>query len=204
MVMHNVTTYDTASYGGARSKPNFKGSPEMTRAFLRAGGVQNVSSQAPGAQAQALTGRQATFLYISTHGHHNQNYVNTSDGNFGPSDIASGEWKKGLKIVIIAGCSVLDVTGSKWGGTGEENKAPGRKWIGTPTQPTGPLIFLGYEHSGPSDKSGVPAQIIEEWCTYWDAGNDGFIGAWMVWNLQKNAGNACAIDCSKTRASLGI
>lgn len=143
---------------------------------------------------------QADVLYISTHGYHKEGILLTGNGRFGPSDT---DWHKGLDIVVIAGCSVLDVTGHKWPAP-KNTEAPGRKWV-----ETGPGLLLGYEAAAPTDlffhwyalpEDAGPKQVVESWVQrmeiYWES--PAYAWLWVNWFYQvvvnKLCHNACAID----------
>lgn len=104
--------------------------------------------------------------------------------------VLNGQWKDDLDIVFIAGCSVLDVTGDKWPGNANR---PGKEWA-----KLGPKYFLGYEASAPSDASGVPVTIFQNFADSWE-NIDSFgnpCDAWMQANGTSHAWNACALDCN--------
>src|SRR5437667_9022322 len=98
----------------------------------------------------AYLAAHADCLYISTEGHHISGLLDAPSGSFGPGDT---DWKMepGPSLVIISGCSVLDVTGDKMTGITapsygpfQVNLAPGRKWA-----KAGPCLLLGYEGKAP-------------------------------------------------------
>jgi hypothetical protein len=131
--------------------------------------------------------------------------VSDVDSSFRAKDT---DWHKGLSVVLIAGCSVFDVTGDKCP-TAERNLAPGRKWA-----TTGPGLFLGYEWTAPGDRffhwrqgsfeDAGPKQVVVKWVeqmeTYWDSP----LWAWMYANwcyevaVNRNCHNACAINATSS------
>lgn len=100
-----------------------------------------------------------------------------------PQDV---RWSNGLNIVIIAGCSVLDVNdyNDHYNGT-QHNDSPGKRWA-----TTGPAYLLGYNFSGPSDRGGG-ADIARRAAAYLHISP---LTAWHVANEEKRAWNACAIE----------
>lgn len=170
------------------SDPNLEGSPpvsQRSRSFLKAAGCEiilasygNVDSE----KRQIMN--QADYFYYSGHGSH---YANTIQGNFSPLDV-SGYWNRDLDVVIIAGCSVLDINdyNSHYEGS-EHGLSPGMAW-----EQAGPSVLLGYNYYAPSDASGAPASIMATWVD--NRAVMGDISAWMHANDNKNGRNACAIE----------
>lgn len=211
---------DTFSTGSARSGIPPQSTIQMTKAFLRAGGAVPVITVVAGNAVRYLQPVQANVLYISTHGYSGDSTLATADGKFGPNDIKNGEWKKGLCMVIIADCSVLDVTGDKWNNFSYRNifgkyppdPLPGYDWLNA-----GPCLLLGYEGRAPQDKPlkglppGVPEKVVRRFFTYWQDqgaldqyGNTTFDPAiaWVRANQDfvsdigsPSSRNACAIRC---------
>lgn len=194
---------DTISRGVAKS-PN--GPPTttvftMTRQFLKDGGYNTLATHvlSPASPLLAATD-QADFLYISTHGYHQANAMATVDGYFTPADVANGEWKRDLDMVIISGCSVLDVTGHKKGGS---NLSPGRKWA-----QTGPCNLLGYEGRAPGDRGvggaiGAPYYVLENWMFWIEFAFESPAFAWLDANedeiaRNRNCWSACAINACES------
>lgn len=117
------------------------------------------------------------------------------------------DWNKDLDVVILAGCSVLDVDDKNdnfSSDVDQHNASPGRLWA-----LTGPDIFLGYNYSAPLDnQNGDPqftANIIEKvferrfsqgetWAHAW-----GYAHKDMADELDlTNPFNSCAIEISGT------
>ena len=104
-----------------------------------------------------------------------------------PQDV---RWRDGLNIVIIAGCSVLDINDYNDNYTGSQhNDSPGKCWA-----TTGPSYLLGYNFSGPSDRGGG-ADIARDAAGYLQLNP---ITAWYKANLKAGAWNACAIENTMT------
>jgi hypothetical protein len=170
---------------------NPAGSVILTKSFMKAAGVQRIELIHGSLVTTNYLENQADFLYYSGHGYHDDNFLDFPFGEFRPSDVAGGEWKKDLEIVFFAGCSVLDVTGDKWP-SGNTNR-PGKAWA-----KIGPTYFLGYEASAPGDSGGAPYDIIGAWYDEWyflqDTGDP--ILPWGDANEASSAWNAAALDCS--------
>jgi hypothetical protein len=178
--------------GKARAPlPIPQGTVKFSKSFLKAGGLQSIVIVAGTHSTTNWFQNQADFLYFSGHGFHDLNVIDTPTGDFSPSDVAGGEWKKDLEIVILAGCSVLDVTGDKW--SSSNTNRPGRAWA-----KTGPTYLLGYEASAPGDSGGAPSSIVAWWYDFWalayDHGDP--TPSWGDANYAYSAWNAAAIDCS--------
>jgi len=179
---------------------------DVTKAFLKAAGYRTIQTTVLDQTFYKFIPDQAHVLYISTHGFHASGTVAALDGPFGAQDT---DWHKGLSVVGIAGCSVLDVTGAKWANNpAEVNKAPGRKWAAT-----GPCLLLGYEHSAPIDRfvhwnlsfsDTGPKQVVDEWINGMELRFESPLYAWIYANwfyqqsVHKNCHNATAIDACST------
>jgi hypothetical protein len=160
----------------------------ISKSFMKAGGLQSGGISFPTLTTNTWIEDQADFFYFSGHGHTDGTVEATLDERFGPGDVAGGEWKKDLEIVIFAGCSVLDIKNSVLPGQ------PGKLWA-----KTGPSFFLGYDGSAPGDAGGAPQTIIENWYAYWELNDFGEpISSWALANSMQSAWNAAAIDCSVT------
>ncbi len=196
--------FQAESRGSARANAFLTTPPPilMSPDFLRAAGFAKFQVHILGTPVYTYIENQADFLYISTHGHHHANYLETAEGDFPPAKISGGAWAKDLDYVIIAGCAVLDVTGHKYQGLSEQNDAPGRKWIST-----GPCVFLGYEGAGPSDSSGAPENVVYLWT--FEVGIELIdpLTAWMDANassisIRQSCWNATAINaCSSPKVA---
>lgn len=178
------------SRGHARA-PFTAGDIPMTSSFLKAAGYEFLVAKVGTVPVYTNSiENQADFLYISTHGLHDQNWLFlANEEQFSPG-VIKNSWKRDLDIVIISGCSVLDVTGNKWPGNPYR---PGKVWVDL-----GPKYFLGYEASAPGDSSGVPSQIVNSFSLSWEVNYDfgSPVQAWMNANGDAKAWNACALDCN--------
>jgi hypothetical protein len=179
--------------GSARAPaPPPVGKIEVTKSFMTSAGATYIFLTAGIKTMPIIFENQADYFYFSGHGHHDANTLEITTGTtFTPSDVARGQWKKDLEIVILAGCSVLDVTGDKVPFPYNASAKPGKAWA-----KTGPTYFLGYEWKAPLDRQGT-ADIVQRWEQEWEV--DGFgnpIRAWMAANEAFGFRNACAIDCS--------
>lgn len=158
---------------------------------MKAGGREPLQVQAGTQSGAKWIVNQADYLYFSGHGLHDENYLAFPNGvKFVPGEVAGGEWKDDLEIVLFAGCSVLDVTGDKFPGNANR---PGKAWA-----KKGPTYFLGYEGSAPGDAGGAPTTIAERWALEWDLTFDRGepVGAWEIANRASLAWNASVIDNS--------
>lgn len=136
-----------------------------------------------------LCRNQADILYISGHG-------SSNNGAVGPSSPTSVEWKDDLDIVIIAGCSVLDINDYNGryddDGDGVRERGPRSKYSnGEMWAKTGPKKFLGYNYKAPLDAQGT-AGVISRYFSLRDS--EGDVAAWMKANDYQFGKNACAID----------
>jgi hypothetical protein len=113
-------------------------------------------------------------------------------------DSVTDKWRD-VDVVVIAGCSVLDVGSfraesfgtstmvKRWWAAGG-NASPGEKW-----ETKGAKVYLGYAWTAPTDENGgnaIAASFIQELAT----GKD-WIEAWRIANDCDAGRNACAIDC---------
>lgn len=152
--------------------------------FFKAAGVEIItteftSSISPRRQIM----NQADYFYYSGHGWHASGV--TAAG--GPANV-SGYWDKDLQVVIIAGCSVLDINdyNNNFADPTEHVRSPGKDW-----EPLGPSFLLGYNFEAPNDLQNSDSII-----SYW-GGNRGSLGnvtAWRNANDNSNGRNACAIQ----------
>lgn len=221
--MRSFGVWDCASKGRARSTlvtppssetlpgywpPSLSDPYPFDHSFLKAAGLVQLPTRVLGDSLSVspvlVVPDQANVFYVSTHGYHGLNALVTKSGDpdFSPADLAGGEWRRGLTYVIIAGCSVLDVTGHKTG----SQLAPGRKWA-----TTGPRTFLGYEYKAPVDRythrfgghsDAGPKQVVQQFLFYWenpDSWRPDELYSWMYANRENigvhdNCRNACAIN----------
>ena len=169
------------------SEQNLNASPPISQrslSFMKAAGCEVLSaSYGDTASKKRQIMNQADYFYFSGHGYH---YNNTIQGGFGPS-MAMNYWNRDLDVVIIAGCSVLDINdyNGNYGGA-EHYFSPGKAW-----EQTGPDILLGYAAVAPGDAGGAPARIMNSWVA--NRGSLGDVNAWMRANADNNAWNACVI-----------
>jgi tetratricopeptide (TPR) repeat protein len=164
---------------------------ELTRDFVKSAGVQIASLSITTLKIKCLIEDQADYFYISGHGEHTTGELTLGKGSIEPKDIKN-EWKKELKTLIIAGCSILDIGDFRGNYSGTAHNAnPGLKWLDK-----GPKFLLGYCFNAPLDRQGSD-RIIKNWCLNYE--KDGIVESWKTANDNKNGRNACAIDCSKTK-----
>jgi hypothetical protein len=143
---------------------------------------------------------QADFFYYSGHGGHllgklliGSNPDAPGVRSMGPGDV---KWNEDLDVVIIAGCSILDINNYEEN-VGDDGyvPAPGYK-PGDDWSKTGPRIFLGYNWKAPNDlQEGVgyaASMIINSWIQNREVGGD--VDAWRGANNANYGRNACAID----------
>ncbi len=128
------------------------------------------------------------ILYISGHG-------SSFDGSIASVRPGSVRWGDDLEIVIMAGCSVLDVNdyNGNYDDNGDEKTEPGpesKVFPGELWAETGPQTFLGYNYKAPLDTQGTPG-IVASWFDNRASGN---INAWKIANSNRAGRNACAID----------
>ena len=170
-----------AIYGGFDSTP--PNSP-LDNSFFKAGGVEIITAECfSGVSDKCQLMNQADYFYYSGHGFHSSGTLYAG----GPSDV-SGYWDKDLDVVIIAGCSVLDVNDYNDNFTNQADhvRSPGEEW-----EPLGPSYLLGYNYTAPTDLQNSDS-IITSWLS-----NRGFLGnveARREANYNSNGRNACAIE----------
>ena len=142
--------------------------------------------------------QQADIVYYSCHGSHATGEIADMHHNRYSCDSVTDKWRD-VDVVVIAGCSVLDVGSfraesfgtstmvKRWWAAGG-NASPGEKW-----ETKGAKVYLGYAWTAPTDENGgnaIAASFIQELAT----GKD-WIEAWRIANDCDAGRNACAIDC---------
>ena len=142
--------------------------------------------------------QQADIVYYSCHGSHATGDLADLRYNCYSCDSVAAKWAD-VDIVIIAGCSVLDVADfrsesfststamKRWWAAGG-NSSPGEKW-----EAKGAKVYLGYAWTAPTDAGGgtsVATTFVGEIAS----GKD-WIEAWKIANDSNDGRNACAIDC---------
>lgn len=175
--------------------------PITKEAFMTAG-VEYLKLEAGNIKKIIPFKNQANMLYYSGHG-------SSSDGSlaanvfFNPEDIQNNEWDN-LRVVIIAGCSVLSLDIQLQIPDAAYKDDPGLKWVELGKK-SKLKYFLGYRKTAPRDNqptgnTTVPASKIIcnnffnnlknqttgsliDWCS-----------AWMEANHNANGWNACAIE----------
>jgi hypothetical protein len=175
--------------------------------FIIHGGLQFVEVRAQGTnRGERIAFRsQGDWLYLSTHGAHSTSPAtgNYPSGALETLDIVPGtstrvvvlpeqvRWSGDLDVVVIAGCSALDINdynnnfpNAKTPDPASHFDSPGKRWA-----QTGPPILLGYNYSGPSDREGG-IDIIRAAMPLFQANP---VSAWRLANAKYNAWNACAI-----------
>ena len=189
---------------------------ELNDAFLKAGGVKFIQFRAL-ATGGAVTSSirqiqdQADILYYSGHGSHDGKYI-----TYGATEKLYAVdvellWKD-IDMIIIAGCSVLDINDYKDNATHGDHPinhhaSPGEEWL-----KAGPKKLLGYNYTAPLDTQGgnpnATKLIVDSWFT--NGGVNKAVDAWMNANattmiipqgetLPRFIGtNACAIDLTQT------
>jgi len=155
-----------------------------SESFFKAAGCEVVSlAYGCSASEKRQIMNQCDVFYYSGHGHHDSNDLT---GGFTPA-MAQGRWNKDLRVVVISGCSVLDINDYNCHYEGSAHTAsPGRAW-----EAVGPPVFLGYNYSAPGDAGGAPARIVQAWIA--NRSSMGNANAWMKANADNRAWNACAI-----------
>ena len=169
------------------TNPNLEASPPVSQrssSFFKAAGCEIVSvtyGNVDSDKRQIMN--QADYFYFSGHGDHRNNSV---QGNIKPTDVVD-YWRRDLDIVVIAGCSVLDINdyNNNYGDL-DHVLSPGKAW-----EQTGPSVLLGYAYIAPGDAGGAPVRIMNSWVA--NRGSIGEVGAWMKANANNKAWNACAI-----------
>lgn len=173
-----------AIYGGLESSP--PNSPQDD-SFLQSGGVEIILAEYFSRQShKRQLMNQADYLYYSGHGYH----ASASLEAGAPSDL-DAYWDKDLDVVVIAGCSVLDINdyNNNFTNPVEHVRSPGEDW-----EPLGPGYFLGYNYEAPTDLQNSDS-IITDWCN--NRESDGNIEAWGDANFNSNGRHACAIEAGE-------
>ena len=137
---------------------------------------------------------QARFYYYSGHGSHSSGTLNLGESLLTADDV---KWDDGLEVVIIAGCSVLDINDYNNNTSMPAGWKPGDAW-----SKTGPRAFLGYNWEAPRDRQQTAhgyvyaaKNIITSWINR--RGVSGDVHAWMEANESTYGRNASAIDVSQ-------
>ena len=182
---------DNGNYATLEAKANHD--------FMVHGGVQYVWFTMCGSETEKRQIRdQADWLYWSGHGSHSSGGLATLDASLAATDV---QWGNDLEVVILAGCSVLDIkdyraqsfgmlTWAEWVLAGGD-WSPGAQWEGT-----GPQYLLGYCWKAPLDSAGT-AGIINSFFTAYNGGAS-IPAAWGTANNLAIGRNACVIDTSVT------
>ena len=139
---------------------------------------------------------QADVFYYSGHG---IIYNGSINRGFTP-DMLGDSWKGDLNCAIIAGCSVLNISGHRIKSFGLSTRF--KRWtrfqrdrsIGALWESTADIIFLGYCYTAPLDNQGA-VPIAEDFAAKIKNGMD-YIQAWKEANNRPTGRNACAIDCT--------
>jgi len=174
----------------------------ITKEAFVAAGVEYLKIEAGNIKKIIPFKNQANMLYYSGHG-------SSSDGSlvanvaFNPIDIQNNEWAN-LRVIIIAGCSVLSLDNQLQTPGGGYPKDPGIKWVDLGKR-SNLKYFLGYRKTAPRDNqptgnTTVPASKII--CNnFFKKLQDTTTGLRMAWcsdwmgaNRNKNGWNACAIE----------
>ena len=166
--------------------------PDLTA--MQAAGWRDMKVRFPPSPETDINTRsedQADFFYISCHGFHETGTLYEPDIT---PEAMMGKWNRDLDVVIIAGCSILDVSNPN-------NRAPSANYPGQRWSKTGPALFLGYNALAPADNGGVSTAIITDWNDrhgngeYGDDDGVTYIATWMAANYGGNRlqTNACAI-----------
>jgi hypothetical protein len=174
------------------------------KSYLRAAGVELVNAELAGASSEKRQiANQADIFYCSGHGAHDSGNLYTDLSRTSVFSPLEAQWNKELKIVVISGCSVLDIKAYRkrsfhftssfkfWlrGGA----TSPGERW-----ENLGPKYLVGYCWTAPNDSQGT-AGIISTFLSQinsgvpvpqaWQAANDPSTNPASV--------NACVIDTSR-------
>lgn len=180
---------DTARTVGAATIPPF--TAQAIGDYPRYGGAVYVQAQMINTRSKRrLCRNQADILYISSHG-------TSRDGAIASVVPGTVDWSDDLDIVIMAGCSVLDINdyNGNYDNDGDGNTEPGPSanvFSGEQWATTGPKTLLGYNYKAPLDTQGTPG-IINSW---FDNRGVGDIEAWKTANNNSSGRNACAIDAN--------
>lgn len=174
---------------------------KSNREYLISGGAMYTALRLAGGsgETRALCHETTAWLYLSVHGWHSASgsypsgCIETVDGNGAgqhefviPEDV---KWS-GMKFVIIAGCSVLDINDYNENFPVEDRAdSPGKRWADT-----GPDLLLGYNCGGPADTPNG-RNIIDRFfgSNPVEANNEARVIEWRGANAKEKAWNACAI-----------
>jgi hypothetical protein len=180
---------DTARTVGGATIPSFTAQAPVD--YPRYGGAVYLQVQMINTRSKRrLYRNQADILYISSHG-------TSRDGAIASVVPGSVDWSDDLEIVIMAGCSVLDINdyNGNYDNDGDGDTEPGPSshvFSGEHWAKTGPKTLLGYNYKAPLDTQGTPG-IINSW---FDNRGVGDIEAWKTANNNSSGRNACAIDAN--------
>lgn len=160
--------------------------------FLKAGGAVFLDVRAGGESDRGMIQYQADYIYLSGHGLH-------STGEFNGVAPESLDWSA-KEIVIIAGCSVLDIDDLNNNFSGPDHLlSPGRRWAALPAK-----YLLGYNYFAPADDHVddpyFTAGIVSGYFMLKDYYGAPVTAAWGYANRDMAGGpldspyNSCAID----------
>lgn len=188
-----------------RSK-GFRSKLPTTGDALRAGGFESLIFERVGTGIKAWTRvkNQAKRLYISGHGLSGGG-IYVDEGSVYPELVGDG-WKDSLQLVIIAGCSVLNIGNyNRW--AGYDSESPGIDWKDA-AKPG--CVLLGYNATAPAAnlKEAPPSDFIDTRILQryrlqlpiqqgqYASGPEAHAMAWLVANASMEtrlADDACAI-----------
>ena len=142
--------------------------------------------------------QQADFVYYSCHGYHASGRLADENHNSYTCDELTQLWGD-VKVVVIAGCSVLDIKSYRsdcfdtgpWARRalfGGGNSSPGEIW-----EAKGAQIYLGYAWRAPTDGKGG-SNVTLRFVQNLNSGMD-YVAAWGCATDSDESRNACAIDC---------
>lgn len=140
---------------------------------------------------------QADFFYYSGHGLHASAKMRIGrdpDAGYIELTYAEVKWDEDLDVLVVAGCSILDINNYNGNTLPTYTPIPGWK-PGDNWSQTGPRIFLGYNWRAPldlQDGTYAAAQIANAWIQNREV--DGDVGAWQQANDNSFGRNGCAID----------
>jgi len=168
----------------------------ITKEAFVAAGVEYLKLEARNIKKIIPFKNQANAFYYSGHG-------SSSDGSlaanvrFNPKDIQNNEWDN-LRVIIIAGCSVLSMDTQLQTPGGGYPKDPGIEWVSLGKR-SKLKNFLGYRKTAPRDNqptgnTTVPASKIICNNLFQLLGTLNWCDAWMEANNNTNGRNACVIE----------
>ncbi|MBR4611897.1 MAG: hypothetical protein IKO40_04185 [Kiritimatiellae bacterium] len=188
-----------ATLDATQSLKSLPPNSQPTASFFKAAGCELVTVSYGGAtSAKRQIMNQADIFYYSGHGNIYNGAINRG---FTPDQL-DNYWQGDLNCAVIAGCSVLNISGHRIKSFGLSTRF--KRWtrnqqdwsVGATWESAASIVFLGYCYTAPLDSQGA-VSIASDFALNVKNGL-GFVQAWKEANDRPEGRNACVIDCTVT------